>query len=287
MSTSAGWCMAAALALLTLTSGCAALGGAAASGFADGLSAAILDQEDPELAREGIPAFLIMLDALVKSDPADPRFLSSAAQLYAAYGVTFVSDDARAETLTARARDYGQRALCSAEARACGMDDLEFANLSGVLDRIGPRDAEALYSYCVGTLAYIRTHSEDWNAIAALPRVSQALRRLLVLPGAGHAASINTYLGILSTLRPAALGGEPEDGRQFFEAAIRISGGKDLTAKVEYARSYARLVYDRELHDRLLKEVLQTPVRQEGLTLFNTIAQQQARELLASADDYF
>lgn len=287
MRATAGWRIVAALALATLLPGCAALGGAAASGFADGMSAAILDQDDPELAREGIPAFLIMLDALVQSDPANPRFLGAAAQLYAAYGVAFVSDDARAETLTARARQYGQRALCSAESSTCGMDDIDFTNLSGVLDRIGPRDAEALYSYCVGTLAYIRTHSEDWNAIAALPRVSEALHRLLALPGAGHAASINTYLGILNTLRPAALGGEPEQGRQFFESAISISDGRDLTAKVEYARSYARLVYDRELHDRLLREVLQTPARQEGLTLFNTIAQQQARELLASADDYF
>ena len=29
------------------------------------------------------------------------------------------------------------------------------------------------------------------------------------------------------------------------------------------------------------------PARAEGRTLFNTMAQQQARDLLASADDYF
>jgi hypothetical protein len=56
---------------------------------------------------------------------------------------------------------------------------------------------------------------------------------------------------------------------------------------VEYARGYARLVYDRELHDRLLSEVLGSPVQAEGLTLFNTLAQQEARQLLESADDYF
>jgi len=43
--------------------------------------------------------------------------------------------------------------------------------------------------------------------------------------------------------------------------------------KVEYARRYARLVFDRPLHDRLLNEVLQAPASEPGLTLNNTLAQ--------------
>lgn len=56
---------------------------------------------------------------------------------------------------------------------------------------------------------------------------------------------------------------------------------------VEYARGYARLVYDRELHDSLLNRVLVADPRQSGYTLLNTLAQRQAAELLASANDYF
>ena len=58
-------------------------------------------------------------------------------------------------------------------------------------------------------------------------------------------------------------------------------------AKVEFARRYARLVFDRPLHDRLLNEVLQAPANVPGLTLSNTLAQRSARELLKSADSYF
>jgi hypothetical protein len=275
------------LLLLPFVHGCAALGSAAAAGFADGLSAAILDQEDPELVRDGAPAFLMMLDALVASDPRNPRFLGAAAQLYAAYGVAFVEDESRAAALAARARDYGARALCAAERDACHLDGLAYEEFAAALDEIGAGDAEALYSYCVAALAFVRTHSADWAAVATLPKISYALQRLLVLGPGEHAASINTYLGVLNTLRPASLGGEPELGRQYFETAIALSDGRDLTAKVEYARAYARLVHDRELHDRLLQEVLDTPARDAGRTLFNTLAQQQARELLASADDYF
>jgi hypothetical protein len=266
---------------------CASLGGAVASGFADGLSAAILDEEDPELVREGTPAYLILLDALVRSGPENPRYLGAAAQLYAAYGVAFVADAQRAAVLTEKARDYGRRALCASEKRACDLEQREFADLTGVVDRIRPRSAEALYSFCVGSLAYIRTHSGDWTAIADLPKVEYALQHLLKSGGESRGGNINMYLGILNTLRPEALGGQPERGKAYFEEAIRLTGGMDLAAKVEYARGYARLVYDRELHDRLLNEVLATPARQPGLTLFNSLAQRQAQELLAGADDYF
>lgn len=272
---------------VTALGGCAALGGAAAGRFADGLSAAILDADDPELVREGTPAYLILLDALVGSSPDNPRYLSAAAQLYAAYGLVFVTDTERSRHLTSRAREYGQHAVCAAGRRGCGLDELEYQEFTKAIDAMRRRDADALYAYCVGTLAFIRTHSDDWTAVAGLPRVEYALQRLLALDIGARAVNVNTYLGILNTLRPEALGGKPEAGRRYFERAIELSDGRDLSAKVEFARSYARLLYDRELHDRLLHEVLDADVKQPGLTLFNTLAQQQARDLLASADDYF
>jgi hypothetical protein len=58
-------------------------------------------------------------------------------------------------------------------------------------------------------------------------------------------------------------------------------------AKVLYARQYARLVFDRPLHDRLLNEVVAADPEAPGLTLGNTLAQEQALLLLASADEYF
>ena len=54
-----------------------------------------------------------------------------------------------------------------------------------------------------------------------------------------------------------------------------------------FAQQYARLVFDRELHDKLLNEVMNADARVDGLTLINLIAKEQASELLESADDYF
>ncbi len=92
---------------------------------------------------------------------------------------------------------------------------------------------------------------------------------------------------MLDTIRPPALGGNFETGLAHFKRALLLSEEKDLSIKVDYAKYYARTLYDRELHDRLLNEVLSADPVQRGLTLFNTLAQEDAKTLLNSADDYF
>ena len=83
------------------------------------------------------------------------------------------------------------------------------------------------------------------------------------------------------------MGGHPEKGREHFERALVLSEEKYLMTKVVYAEQYARLVFDREVHDRLLNEVVDADPVVEGMTLTNRIAQERARELLATSDDYF
>jgi hypothetical protein len=273
--------------VLCCLSGCAAVASKAANRFADNLTAAVLDQNDPETVRDGAPAYLLLVDSLLEGSPDNPELLSASAVLYSAYGVLFADDPARAQRLSERARAQGEHALCVVEHQACGVSGKSYDELMTVLAQLDTRDVGALYAYSVASLAYLRAHRDDWVALAALPNVEAALLRVQSLDPQYQAGSVQLYLGILNTLRPEALGGKPELGREHFERAIEISGGRDLGAKVELARSYARLVYDRELHDRVLNEVLQADPVAPGLTLLNVIAQRDARALLESADDYF
>jgi len=71
-----------------------------------------------------------------------------------------------------------------------------------------------------------------------------------------------------------------------FEKAIKINEAYLMT-KVIYAQQYARLMFDQELHNRLLNEVLLAEPVVEGMTLTNLIAQERAKDLLASSKDYF
>ena len=272
--------------LLAGTSGCSSLASSAASGMAENLSASMLDQDDPELVREATPAYLLLLDSLAAGSPEDPEILGATAQLYAVYGSVFVDDPQRARRLTSRARELGSQALCAAPTGACELDGKDFDTYATEIQATGPAAGDALYAYAIGMLASIRARG-DMAAIAELPKAEVALLHLLAAEDPERAGSVNMYLGVLNTLRPPALGGDPEQGRQYFEEALRITERKDLSVQVEFARGYARLVYDRELHDQLLNEVMNADLRQPGLTLFNTLAQEQAAELLISADDYF
>jgi hypothetical protein len=270
-----------------LLGGCGAIVARVSAGLADNLSAAILNQQDPELVREALPAYLLLLDSLIAGAPDNRATLAAGAQLYAAYGAGLVTDPERARTLTDEARDYGRRALCAAQTEACGLEGLDYAGFERVILGIDAAAVDELYAYSISSLAYIRAHSDDFDALAQLPKVEAALTQVMALDPGPLAASTCMYLGILNTLRPAALGGKPEVGREWFERGIALSDGKDLSIKVEFARGYARLVYDRDLHDRLLNEVLAAEVEQTDLTLFNKLARSEAVLLLESADEYF
>ena len=252
------------------------------------LAEAMLDQPDPEMVRDGAPAYLVLVDTLIEADPGNEGRLRAGAQLYALYATAFVEDPARFRRLAGRAREYGNRALCAEDKHLCGLAERPYPKFLTDLKRIDDADqVPTLYAMTVGWLTWIKANSEDWGAIADLPKVEAALRRCLALDEGYRGGSAHTLLGILLTLRPPALGGKPEEARKHFERALQLSDGRDLSVKVEMARSYARLIYDRELHDRLLKEVLAADPKAPGLTLTNVLAQRQAKQLLESADQYF
>jgi len=275
------------IGLLVLQTGCASFISSKVNNAADNLTTAIQNQDDPELVRDGAPAYLLLMDSLVEGSPDNGDILAAAATLYSAYAAVFVVDPERASRLSRRAKNYAGRALCTGKGTLCGMGDLPFDELQPRLAEASDKDLAGLFTYCVAWLVYIRAHSDDWSALADLAKVELALDRVLELDEDYENGSPHLYLGILQTLRPPALGGQPEEARSHFERAIVLSDGKDLSINVEYARGYARLLYERELHDRLLTEVIEADPVQPRLTLTNTLAQRDARALIESADDYF
>ena len=92
--------------------------------------------------------------------------------------------------------------------------------------------------------------------MAQLPRVELALNRVQELDPQYNAVQVEHFLAVLNTIRPPALGGDFDAGKAHYERALTLSEGKDLSINVDYARYYARTLYDRELHDRLLNEVM-------------------------------
>jgi hypothetical protein len=267
--------------------GCQMLASSATTRLAESVSAAVLDQDDSALVRDGGPAYLIAIDGLIEGDPRNQTLLLAGARLYSAYASAFVSDPERAGRLTARARSYGQRALCIRREALCAAVTGSFDDFEHELTKTVVQDLPALFGFGNAWASWVQASSSDWNAIADLPKVQALMERIVTLDDGYEVGAAHLYLGVLYTLRPASLGGKPELGRRHFERAIELSGGQNLMAKTLFARHYARLVFDRPLHDQLLQEVVEADAKARGFTLSNTLAKEQARELLDDSDDYF
>jgi hypothetical protein len=274
------------LSLLALT-GCASLASSATSRMADNLSSAMLNQDDPETVEAGMPSYLLLIDSLIDGDPQNENLLLAGSKLYGSYATAFTRDPERAKRLARKAREYADRALCARGAKLCNVLDRPFEEFAALIAGLGATEVPLLYASGSAWATWIQANSGDWNAIASLPKVKAAMARVAVLDETFDHGRAHLYLGVLATLLPPAMGGKPEEGRAHFDRAVVLAAGRDLLAKVEYARRYARIVYDRPLHDRLLKEVLEAEAPAPGLTLSNVLAKRQARDLLNSADAYF
>ena len=279
-----------AFLLIALLGGCASLVQKAGDRFADNLGKAVLDSEDPATVRDGLPAYLLLIDSLlagqVEGETANAPMLLAAAKLNGAYAGSFTGDDKpRAQRMSRKALDYARRATCLQDAALCAALDAGPDEFAAVVNRND--NVDLMYALSASWAGYLQANSEDWQAIADLPRIEALLLRTVALAPGLDGGQPYVYLGVLNSLRPEAVGGKPEQGRAFFEKAIALSGGKNLYAKTLMAEYYARLVFDQELHDRLLAEVLAADPKAPGLTLGNTLAQERARKLLESGKEYF
>jgi hypothetical protein len=268
-------------------SGCSFFISSASIEMTENLSHAILNNNDLATVESGAPAYMLMIDSMLYRDPDNESLLRAAATIYTAYTDVFVKDKTRAKKLTEKALNYAFRAVCVQRSEMCSARQISFQEFEKSILKSANKEVPALFTLGSAWAAWIKTHGEDWNAIAEVARVEAIMQRVLELDEFYQDGAAHLYLGVLTTLLPPALGGKPDVGRRHFERALEISKHKNLMIKVVYARQYARLLFDRKLHDRLLQEVLNAEPDVPGYVLNNTLAQQEARKLLDSAEDYF
>lgn len=248
----------------------------------------ILNSDDLETVKAGLPSYLLTVDGALITYPKSKSLLLTSANLFSAYGGVFVEDEARKFKLINKAFDYAQRALCEHDKRACNMRTMpyeDFETLTPLFDKV--KDLPFIYTLGSIWTSYIQLTSDDYNSIAQLARVELLMKHITKIDEGYEYGMPQVYLGALNSLIPPALGGKPEVAKAYFEKAISVSEGKNLIAKVQYAEKYARLVFDQELHDKLLNEVLETDSQVDGLTLQNEYAKKEATRLLAEGAEYF
>jgi len=272
---------------MLILSGCGTLASSASSKMAENISQAILNQNDPATVRDGAPAYLLMIDGLIEGDPENEDLLLAGARLYSSYASAFSADDERTQRLAARSLGYARRALCLEVSEVCEASTGKLDQFETSLAGTSSSDLRVMYAYAVAWAGWVQVNSSDWNAIADLPKVTALFERCIVIDEHYEGGGAHLYLGVIKSLMPPALGGKPELARAHFEKARSLSGGKNLMVNVMMARHYARMVYDQQLHDRLLTEVQTARADYPGYTLINTLAKIEADQLLAESPDFF
>lgn len=275
------------LLMVLLLSGCGFVFSSATVNLTDNLSKSILNNNDLATVEIGGPAYLLMIDSMIAGDPDNISLLRTATNLYSAYTGVFVQDHERVQRLMDRALNYGLQMVCKSRSNACSLQSSRFREFEKVIAAMDAQDVPNLYSLGSVWAGWIQAHSEDMNAVAELSRVETIMQRVIELDEFYHDGGAHVYLGVLDTLIPQSLGGKPEAGRRHFERAMEIAGDKNLMVQVTFAEKYARLMFNRELHDDLLRQVIEADPVVPGYTLINTFAQKKARKLLETADDHF
>lgn len=272
----------ACIALLITLTGCAV------GNLPNNLSRAMMNQDDPAIVEAGAPAYLLLLDALILTYPNDESLLMAGARLYGAYAGVFAQNPEQAKHMADTSMNYARRALCEYDDFACELiDGPQDKLLAGLNNEYDDDDIDVFYAMAAAWAGWIQANSDNWSAIAQLSKVKTLMQWVASHDPKYDNSMVQVYLGVLETQLPPSLGGKPELGREYFERAILDTEGRNLMVHVMYAKQYARLMFEQELHDRLLKEAIKANPRQEGLTLINRLAQRQAAALLAESADYF
>ena len=245
-------------------------------------------QSDLRVIREGMPAYLMLIDGMVEAVPNNARLLITAAQAYASFASAFIEDTDKdyARVLFAKAKDYGLRAL---EIR--GLKDPATTLFNAFEAAVNRRDKDDVpYMFWAGTCwgSWIRLNLGSIAAVAELPRVETLMKRVLVLDEQFYYGGPHLFMGILFASRPQIAGGDLNKAHYHFQKALAFSQDVFLMTRVYFASHYARKTLDRELFTASLQKVLDTPAdKVTQLTLLNTVARHKAQELLAQADDFF
>jgi hypothetical protein len=245
-------------------------------------------QSDLTIIREGMPAYLMLMDGMTEAWPDNEQLLIAAAQAYSSFASVFAADqdEEYLKLIAEKARAYALRAL----AQRGFQDPIQssFDDFEAAVQGSNKKDVPYLFWAATCWASWIMMHLDSMEAMAELPRVELMMRRALELDEGFYYGGPHIFMGMWLAVRPAIAGGDLQKAQEHFLRALDLGEGKFLMAYVYYADNYARRALDKELFVSTLEKVLETPADcTPELTLLNTVAQQKAQELLTRVDEYF
>lgn len=254
----------------------------------DEVAKASYRQSDLRILREGMPAYLLLIDGMVQAIPDNEQLLIAAAQSYSSFASLFVEDQDKeyANLLYEKGKRYALRSL---ELRGLKEPLLRpFDDFREGVIRLGKKDLPYLFWSATCWANWINLNLDSIEAISELPRVEWMMKRALELDEGFYYGGPHLFIGIWFASRPKIAGGDLKKAQEHFLKALDLGQGNFLMAYVYYANYYARKMMDKNLFTSILQKVLETPADiSPDLILVNTVAKKKAKELLSHTEEYF
>ena len=260
------------------------------SSMAD-IRTAFFDEASPQQGFYGGPALLKQLDGFIVSAPRNEQLLLNAAELNCGYAMTFLdrSDPEWAGQLYGKGRGYALRGLAEVNpdlaAAIVATDEEALQKLLPEIDEDDDLPLLFFTGLCWGGQV---NATMDETMAADLGVIEMIFQACLDMDPEFYYGAGYTFFGMLNAGRTAMLGGNLEKGREFFEKATEVSGGKFLMTKLMYATAYAVNSQNVDLYISLLTEVADADFEDPpDMRLPNVVARRDARLLLERVKDYF
>jgi hypothetical protein len=190
----------------------------AAASLLEDIATSSYKQSDLRVIREGMPAYLLLMDGMVEAWPTNERLLIGAAQGYASYASAFVEDRDKkyASVLYAKARDYALRSLVERGFKK--PREKLFDEFQEDLNDLGQNDVPYLFWSAASWGNWIGLNLNSMEAIAELPRVELMMRRVLELDEGFYYGGPHLFMGTGTILIKLLIW-----GRESFSCLIFIS----------------------------------------------------------------
>jgi hypothetical protein len=254
----------------------------------DDMRTAVNRSTDVDLMRDAMPASLVQLDGFIQAAP-DDKLLLRGAEAYFGYANAFVedTDKKRAGILYLKAREYGLQVLKKSRAFSKALDG-PAPEFTEMLKDTGKGDVPALFWTGNSWLSWIALNLDRPDAVMDVPKAVALLERVVELDETYYYGSAHAALGSYYAAQPKIMGNTSEKAKQHFDRAFRISEGKFLFMYYLYAKFYAYQIQDRDLFEKTLRMIMETPSdKYPDMTFANEVARRKAKVLLDDINNYF
>jgi hypothetical protein len=261
---------------------------------------------DWESAGYAAPSGIMQLEGLHTISPDNVTLSLTLAKAYMAYAYGWVSDaredadakgdfdlaahhQARAYLMYARAHALVLRAIKDRDSKFVEMLTKDPKTLTAHLKKFwyDREDDLPLLYWLMMTWSSEVNNAPDIDALIDMPTIRTLAAWIAELDPGYEDAGALVFMGGFECSMPAAVGGDPKQGKKYFEQAVALTGRKNHIVLLNYAILYGVAAQDRKLYTTVLHEILEAPDQGNLYRLSNKVARRRAVRALAKTDELF